>query len=339
MKNYTLLNDTHVGTLRMGGTTPRSSFALRQFALDNVASIFEDTDNDVIVNGDLFDGYSAPLSDVLAVYNTVTKWLERGNRLFLLPGNHDLSGDSSKLSSFEFLAQLLLPLKGVSYLRGGGWIDEADGVYGISHVPNQDLFDLELSRVPACKYLLLHCNWDNGFAREMDHSLNLCAKVAEDLPAENIILAHEHNSGSHMNGRVEMTGNPFPTSIADCLAKNSKHVVTIGDAGKTYRKTWDKRNYVEVDWKDVTGIDAQFIRVIGTASAEEAAQAVDVVARLRRGSEAFVVGSAVKTLADDSLIDMTDILSSVESVKAFDVMAEIKSRLSVEQIAVIDKLK
>lgn len=339
MHSYTLLNDTHNGVLRASGTTPRSAYALRTFASDTTTDIIESTNNDIIVNGDLCDGYSIPLSDLLKLYHSFTRWLENGHRLFMIPGNHDLSGDSSKLSSFEFLSQLLAGHPRVFYIRGGGWVDEADGIYAISHVPNQDLFDMELAKVPTCKYLLLHCNYDNGFTREMDHSLNLDAKVAADLPAERIILAHEHNSGSRLNGKVELTGNPFPTSIADCLSRNSKHVVTITPDGLKYRKTWDTSNYVEVDWREVGNIEAQFIRVTGKASAEEAAQAVDVVARLRRSSDAYVIGSAVKTATDDSLVDMSDILSSVETVKAFDVMAEIKSRLSEDQVKVIESLK
>lgn len=335
MKDLAVINDNHAGTQRCAGTTVQSAKALRLYAVDEIKGLLAAIDTDLVVNGDLFDSYQVPLSDAHAVLEAFSQWLSRGHRLTLLPGNHDLSNDSSKMSTFEFISRILAVNPNVTYLQGSGWVN--DSTYAISHVPNQDLFDLELSRVPECKYLLLHCNWDNGFAKESDHSLNLAKEVAEKLPVERIVLGHEHSAGEHLGGKVVIAGNQFPMSISDCLDKQDKVFVTLTDDGIKRTRSWERMNYVEVDWREASTANAKFIRVVGNADETEAAEAVEAVSRLRRVSEAFIVGSAVRFSSGDE-IDMTEALASVEDVRAFDVMAALKDILKPEQIKVLESL-
>ena len=339
MTALAILNDLHIGTLRSAGTTTQSAKALRLYALERFDSMLEEIDTDLVINGDMFDGFQVPLSDALVALKALQKWLEKGHKLYLLPGNHDLSTDSSKLSTFEFVAQILEGHPNCTYLKGAGWLVEGS-VYAISHVPNQDLFDMELANVPECDYLLLHCNWDNGFARELDHSLNLDRSVAEKLPAKRTILAHEHSGAEHLGGRVVISGNQFPMSINDCLGKQSKYrTVLTGGGNAEYLKTWDSGDYKEVDWTQAATANAPFIRVVGKASDLEAAEAVDAVAKLRRVSDAFIVGSAVKIGSSQDTLDMTEALASVEDVRAFDVMGALKELLKPEQVAALESLR
>ena len=340
MRPFSILNDTHIGVLRAAGTTTVTSKKLRDKLLYELENTTDRVKTDLVINGDLFDGAQIPLSDALVALKILRNWLKRtGKRLILLPGNHDLQRDTSKLSTFQFISEILANESDVQYMPGGGWIDEAGGVYAISHVPNQDIFDYELSKVPECKYLLLHCNWNNGFANELDHSLNLSAEVAASIPAKHIILGHEHAPASHLNGKVVIPGNQYPSSIADCLSRSNKHYLEVDNEGIKFRKTWDAERYVELDWRNVYAADADFIRVVGIAEPHEATQALDTVINLRKVSEAFIVGGAIKIKDSDEALNMDAALASVEVVRAFDVEKALREILKPEQIAAVESLK
>jgi DNA repair exonuclease SbcCD ATPase subunit len=78
----------------------------------------------------------------------------------------------------------------------------SDEMYVIPHVPNQDIFDLELERVPeGTKWLLLHCNFDNAFAGAMDHSLNL----SRDQAKRGKSGAEVQYDGGMVTGQSEVT--------------------------------------------------------------------------------------------------------------------------------------
>ena len=214
-----VIHDLLLGVQRSAGTTPASASALTVWMQQEFDNTLDRVNEDLVIVGDLFDTYQVPLRAVLATYTSLLNWLRKGHNLCLIPGNHDLSTDSSKLSSFQFLSQLLLDHPNVKYISGGGYV--AEDVYAISHVPNEDLFDLELSKVPKCKYLLLHCNYDNNFAKESDHSLNISEEQCEKLPVEFVFFAHEHYYREELRGKVFIAGNQFPSSVSDCLQRTT----------------------------------------------------------------------------------------------------------------------
>ena len=339
--NIAILNDCHIGAIRASGTTPQTALALRRYALAKFVELVNqimEQGSDLIINGDLFDSYQIPLSDALQVTETLQTFLKQGRKLYLLPGNHDLSKDSSKLSTFEFIGRIL-KRSGAVYQSEAGFLTE--DVYAIPHRPNQDLFDYDLSQVPECKYLLLHCNWDNGFAKESDHSLNLSADVAKTLPVQHIIMGHEHSRAAHLKGKVVICGNQWPMSVSDCLDVQDKVFATLGPATVDFSVTWERSQFQQVDWQHVHELrdDALFVRITGFAEEAQASEVVDTVARLRKVSSAFVITSAVKITGSTQDLDISEALASVEEVKAFDVMAALKSKLAAEQVAVLESLK
>ena len=328
-----VINDLHIGAVRTAGTTPVSAGRLREYLLTCLENTLSRVDEDLVVLGDLFDTHTVAMSDLLNTYMVFKNWLTKGHKLWLVAGNHDLSKDSSKLSSFQFLGKLLGAL-GATYIEGSRCI--TDDVYVISHVPNQDLFDMELAKVPQCQYLLVHANYDNDFAAETDHSLNVSKEVAENLPVKTIFFAHEHYYRKMLNGKVFVGGNQFPSSISDCLKQVDKFMHRLGDSVERI-KVWDAAEYVEVDWKDVGSPDAKFIRVVGNATAEESASAMEAVAQLRKVSQALVVGNGIKVAGSDAQDSLN--LASFEEIKAFDVMSALEEYLSVEEMKKIRNLK
>ncbi len=331
-----VINDLHIGVLRNAGTTPATSIALRRWAIENLRTLLANADDDVVILGDLFDTHCIPMQDLLETYQVLQTWLE-GNtfKLYGVCGNHDLSKDSSKLSSFQFLFKLLEGPR-CTYLQGADWLDEAEGIYAVSHVLNQDILDLHLSQVPKCKYLLVHANYDNNFAAQSDHSLNISREQAEESPCEKIIFAHEHHSRTALSGKVFVCGNQFPTSVSDCLDKDDKFAHRLTDSGIEKVHTWIKSDFIDMPWNALTDTSAKFIRISGTAKPEEATAATEAVANLRRTSQAFVITNAVQVGTDEELQKAS--LQSLEAVQAFDVMAALKEVLTKEEYAVVAAL-
>lgn len=333
----TILNDLHIGAVRSAGTTPASALALRKYALDQLGSLLQETNEDLILLGDVFDSYLVPNQDLLETYRLLQDWLTKGHKLMLVIGNHDKSKDSTRLGSFELLAALLGDSENVTFLEGAGWLNESEGVYAVSHVTNQDLLDMHLSQVPKCKFLLLHANYDNNFATQADHSLNMSKEQAQECLAEKIIFAHEHNHRTALGGKVFVLGNQFPMSVSDCLSPQDKFMHRISAAGIERVKTWERaEGYADMPWNALADADAKFIRISGTATPEQAGEAATAVALYRRQSDAFVVTNAVQVLADGETERAS--LESLEAVQSFDVMAALKAVLTPEEFAVIEAL-
>lgn len=321
---FAIINDVHIGVIRSAGTTPVTAWQLRQWALERLRGLLMAADgHDLLVNGDLFDTDHVPYMDLLATVSMFTEWLMRNpkSRLYLPPGNHDLSKTSTTISSQQFFASLLGSASGQVTAPSSGTEIEVAGHRGwvIPHMANQDLFDAELAKVPEVKFLFLHCNYDNKFAVHSDHSLNLSKEAAEKLPVQTIIMGHEHQRKVALTGKVHLTGNQFPTSVADCLGNNHKVMVTVNlKGGLGWNTTWEAADsFVECDWRELADLphDVQFVRVTGKASASEAAAVPQAIAKVRRAHTAFVITSAVQFESRDGTLDA----QTLENVQSFNV--------------------
>jgi DNA repair exonuclease SbcCD nuclease subunit len=236
-RDVLVTSDLHLGTARVAGTTPKSAQALRTYLQDELRALMHaHQDTHVVINGDLFDEYAVPVADILGFYQTASAWLDRtddgSQKLVLGAGNHDLSKDSSRMSSFEFVAEILrqsYPDNVIVVLQPQMIFD---GVYMIPHVANQDLFELALDQVPAdAEVVLLHANYHNGFTTQSDHSLNLSEDQALKLiqPGRTLVFGHEHIGRTALSGGVLVVGNNFPSSIADCLGNSTKRALVISE--------------------------------------------------------------------------------------------------------------
>jgi DNA repair exonuclease SbcCD nuclease subunit len=339
----TCVSDWHLGANRSAGTTPATAYQLRQDLLRAGADILNNINGDLLVNGDLFDGPDIPRADLLAAVHMFSDWLARGTGdLFLANGNHDLDKNSTRLSSFQFFAQLLVSLypERVAHITEGTHLDQHDA-YVICHMPNQDLFNLELAKVPACRFLFVHCNYDNQFAVESDHSLNLSKEQAEQLPVEYIVFGHEHQGRTELGGKVVIVGNQFPSSISDCLGHTDKQLLVVRDDGRyEMHTTWEPVgivtgiDYSEQDWRGLTDT-GRFIRVTGTATAAEADKVVTVLGRFRREAKALVITNAVKI---EGVADGAEMVLSHEDVTSFNVMEALREYLGPDDAAEVDKI-
>lgn len=287
--------------------------------------------------GDLFDSYEAPVWDVLQVYSILAKWKANhpDNYLYLVAGNHDLSKTSNVLGSFDMLAALLEDrfFDTVQVVK-----EPLDSAYGyiIPHLPNQAAFDAALAKVPERKFLFLHCNYDNNFAAQSDQSLNITKEQVDALPVQQVIIAHEHQVKSV--GKVLLPGNQIATSISDwqgCTAK-FKVVVVADEAASLVKVASRDEQYVEHLWTDPQVTDHKFVRLVGAATAEQAPDVVNAVARFRASSPALVVGNGVQIATADGLGDFA---ASLESVQAFDVWSALSDVLETAEIETLKGLE
>lgn len=333
------INDLHLAAIRTGGTTPQTAWELRQYLLRSYAGLLEAAGNeDVFINGDWLDTANVPMIDLLETYRLTADWLLKGHRpkLYASRGNHDAVKNSTAISSFDLLSQLLqerFPQQ-VEIFTEPGWLN--DQSYVIPHLPNQELFNLALQAVPPCKYLFLHCNFDNKFAEQADHSLNLSIAQAEAIPCERVIIAHEHQRRDALNGKVLVVGNQFPSSIADCLGNTAKYLLSISTDKLEWLPTWQREgNFVQMDWEELNETTAQFVRVVGEASAEDAARVVANISKFRAKSKALVITNAVQI---EGCADGEQLQVSLESIKAFDVMEALMKYLDEREQGVVKAL-
>lgn len=345
--SLTILNDLHLGAKRTGGTTPQSALALREYLLGYCYELLQSIEYDLLINGDFLDSFEIDMGDLLKIYDMFCDWLHDHpmSELIIGRGNHDISKDSSKTSSFDLLASLLKrrfservvivtapKLLNFSYCTA----------YMIPHLINQDAFDRALLDVPAVDYLFLHCNYDNMFAVMADHSLNLSVEQAKALPVGTIVIGHEHQAKIALKGKVQIIGNQFPSSVADCLGNMTfgpddvKWYWQIIDGNESFRsQCWRSAgSFAEQDWQNLTE-GPQFVRVTGKASAQQAGDVIAAISRFRGTSNAFVITNAVqiKGLEDSPLIS-----ASLEELQAFSVMPALLELLTADEQQIIKKL-
>lgn len=357
MRKTLVISDLHLGVQRTGGTTTVSADALRRYGHSKHRELLAlaGDGEDIVVNGDLSDTFNIDLGQAIEIYAAAAEWLNANptGRVFWALGNHDLSKDSSKLGTVAFIGKLLqgqFPSR-FKLIDEPGYVPNS-GIYVIPHVANQDLFDLELTRVPdEAKVVLLHCNYDNTFACQADHSLNLSRDQAKTLvkAGKTVVLGHEHQGRTVLSDKVIIVGNQFPTSVSDCLrhgdaqADGCKYALVIEAGGEDMElvPTWSPKDatggYREIDWRrlDTAPVNLGFIRVVGEAEAAEAAEVIKAIANLRQSHDAFVITNAVKVDAVDSV---DEVEASIEEIKAVSVIDLLLTMLDDEQQAVVRNL-
>lgn len=352
-----VINDIHLGVSRVGGTTAESAAALREYAHDQFRELLAlaEAENclSVIINGDLADQYNLPLSEALEIYETMDLFLRNNpfKDLILACGNHDLSKDSSRLGTVEFVGALLTMKYPDRFTLIREPRDLSGRIYVIPHVVNQDVFELELSRVPeGTKYLLLHSNWDNRFAAEAEHSLNLDRATAKVLKERGItlILGHEHQGRESLGGKVVVVGNQFPSSVSDCMPhgdgqKNgTKRALIIEDGAHRFVPTWSDDAaegwFARIDWRELKDVEEEgrgFVRVEGDASEAEAADVIKAISAFRQRSKSFVVTNAVRVEQADSL---EDVAASIEDIRNVSVLELLLAELDEQQVSAVRRL-
>lgn len=326
-----VLNDIHVGSVRVAGTTAASQLTLRKHIIERFQKLLPAT-GDLLINGDLFDSFSAPMNDVLSTYEILADWLHEhpSATLYNSAGNHDKAKTDNVMSSFQFLGRLLARQFSRRYVH----IEQPTEIpygYVIPHLANQEFFNAALSGMPSTKRLFLHCNLGNKFAETADQSLNLSLPVLDTLPCNEVILGHEHKHRTV--GKALVVGNQIATSVADWLGPD-KYYADLGESTHLFRCAEKQKEFIQQDWKGLKETDALFVQVTGTADADQAFEVVSAINKFRKSSNAFVVSNAVDVTADDGSV----FSANLESVKAFSILQSLKESLTAGEYNKIKEL-
>ena len=352
-----IINDLHLSVNRVSGTTPQSREALRSYVFAEFDKLLHLADgHDLCILGDLFDAFEVAPRDWLEAYLLLAAWCDRNEEqnLDLVAGNHDVSLKGSKVSSFETLATVLKQQFDNVLVTG---IDESYSMclstgraFVVAHHRNQELFDLTLAKVlEDCErgdYVLFHANYDNKFAEQADHSLNVSEAQALEFTKKGVdlLFAHEHHHRREIphgtpadGGSVVCLGNQIPTSVSDVLGRADKFYWELWEEGLRKHRFWEaKDNYAELDWRSLPQDNpAKFIRIVGDAVNAEAAQVIDAIHRFRQKSNAFVITNAVRI---EGIADIESLPSTFEVAKSFDVMEFVYGQLNEAEAEVIRKI-
>lgn len=351
-----ILNDIHLGFSRAAGTTPASREKLRTYLFESLRQTLAETcEKHLLVNGDLFDGFEIDPRDWVATYQILSDWLgTRGDFLTLVAGNHDWSPKGSKVSSFEMLAEVLtgqFPYR-AKVVGIDQWTQVEPGVIALAHCSNQDIFNLKLEEIEKNLldlpdsdtnpvHVLVHANYDNNFAVESDHSLNIDREMARRITAAGckLVFAHVHQARTTLAGKVVILGNQWPTSVADCLGNDRKFAHILRDGSITPVETWAADGVVgsfkEIDWRELAESNADFVRVTGQASSNEASEVINAISQFRQKSECFVITNAVRI---DGVAEAEALPATFEAVKKFDVLDFMSKHLDPDEMTVVKEL-
>ena len=225
-----VLNDLHLGCHRVSGTTPESREDLRTWVFAEASRIcFENLDKNLLILGDLFDGFSVDTRDVQAAIVLLHGWLEKSQRtLILVAGNHDWSPKGNKLSSFHLLSSVLTMLHPTKVTV----VDERPvevypRVLVVPHAPNQEVFNLWLGETNGIKdgAILLHANCMSRFSEDSLHSLNVSEEQLDGMREHNLVVfAHEHIMRTPKQ-RVVVIGNNVPSATSDLIGADKFYLV------------------------------------------------------------------------------------------------------------------
>jgi hypothetical protein len=153
---------------------------------------------------------------------------------------------------------------------------------------------------------------------------------------KHVIFAHEHQQKRALGGKVVVIGNQIPSSVSDCLGNDTKRLLQISGAAIGFKEVWSREgNYAEQDWRSLRDGPEKFIRVVGEASAAEAADVVSAIAKFRNKAKALVITNAVKI---EGVADGEQIQVTLEQVKAFDVLGALLECLDEREQGVVKKL-
>lgn len=320
------ISDTHLGVKRSAGTTAESRSELNAFMLSNFQELLDFAalkGYNLLINGDLFDGFNIDRETEYTVFEKLMTWCKSNpcQNLWLSAGNHDLSRDSSAVSSFQSLWRYLnVVVENFEVVFNEACkLDESTWV--IPHMPNQELFDAEIDLVledlqfgGLGGVVFVHANYDNNFAKEADHSLNVSYEVAKKFKEQGATLVFAHEHQSKKVGNVWVVGNQFPSSISDCLGNDTKYFLLMDGKEVEMQEYLDVTCvYQEVDWRsDEIPSPKHFIRITGQASSNEASEVVNKIIHWRKTlpSSVFVLTNAVVVESMETELSKEDLQSA-----------------------------
>lgn len=311
---YTIFTDPHLGTSRSAHTSRSSSELLRK-RLYSEAMKLASLENSICV-GDLFDSSTNNEETLLQGFNVANLCK------YVLAGNHDEDNIVNRVTTLRAIQSL-----GVKSVVASPDLSHPschiDG--GLAFVPHQlsqslflDSLDMVMRRAPQGSVLFLHCNYSFEMNNQSTATLNLPEDIAKQLLSKfnYIFLGHEHGQKEHLDGRVVIVGNTFPTSFSDI---SSKRYVELSKNLEVVKSV----PTFEVE----TGLLSINVNSLPKVSDVQAASFVDVTGQLDNSADFVKMQNHLWSINPELYaIRNSTVSKSVQAVKV-----ENKSTLSIEE--------
>jgi hypothetical protein len=264
---------------------------------------------------------------------------EHPEQIWILAGNHDLSKNTTTMSSFDFLGQVisLLMAPNISLITEPMVIEKHNLVM-IPHLSNQEIFDKALSDYSNKDHTLItHCNYDSFFALEKDHSLNLTPEQAKKF--KQVISGHEHAIRHVKN--VYMLGSFVPCNVKEAATPKRTHIfdAATGEIEAIQSLSQDRIGaYSEIHYSELQnpGVNAAawFIKIIGSVTAAEAPLILTQIADFRKKSTAYMIQNAtvVETIGLESLGAEETSFESIDTWKALGSMLKEEHKAQLREL-------
>lgn len=335
LNKYALISDLHLGLSRTAGITDSSLRQLEEDKLNFLSSFFsENEDKEIIIAGDLFDGNIIPLSVLLSALQVLHG---HANRIWILAGNHDLSKNTEVMSSFAFLRSMTDFWKGSNItMVTEPLVIEKHKIVMIPHLSNQGIFDKALSDYSNKDHTLItHCNYDNFFALNKDHALNLTQEQAQKF--KQVISGHEHATRSV--GNVHMIGSFAPCNVKEAATPKRTHLfdaitgelVQVQNLDQDYICSYSELHYSELQ-NPMSEEAVGFIKIIGSVTAVEAPLILTQIADFRKKSAAYMIQNAtvVEAVGLESFEETS--FESVDTWKALGSMLKTEHKIQLREL-------
>lgn len=327
MKKLTIFTDPHIGTRRQAHTTRESAAALTQALYQQAMAIVENAESPVFCAGDLFDRANNPETTLVQGYNVASRcWMT-------LSGNHDELNRLGEMTSLQAIAEMGATVCSAPDLSTA-YFDSFESIYMVPHHASQELFEAAMksaaehattNRDGLASFLFLHCNYNFDLAIE-DNTLNLTEALAVQLTKafDYILIGHEHNGSTHLDGRVVVLGNHHPSSYHDLSDKYVYHL-DLETAELTKTCIWSKAtSFAEIrmgsELPDLS--EVQFVDVTGIADAAGALEVAEFIQAIwKAGPELLAVRNSVQIgdhLAGTNLEDSRPALVDLKATIAED---------------------
>lgn len=227
-----IASDLHIGLSRKANFTAESSQRREKQARAVLAELLNTYPLacPFLCCGDVFDRFTNPEQVVLDAYQAFA-----GEQpVHLLAGNHDVDQRVGVCSSLALLKEVSGDNLNIYMVTSRVRLSDAVELVLVPHCLSQELFERELDRVEAeatvGQILVLHCNYDLGFAA--DHTtLNLTRERTERLLTSfrYVLLGHEHVPREDFDGRLVVVGSHYPTAFDNLTDK--RHLQLDLDTG------------------------------------------------------------------------------------------------------------
>lgn len=172
--------------------------------------------------GDLFDQFEVSNETLMSVYISYRVAAQQNPQCnyYLIPGNHDLSRDADKVSTFQILAAMLKAIPNIRFVK---YPEVIDGMGFMPWSPFQTAEEIA-KQLTECDMVFCHCDLEGGGPNVIPY--DTLSKITKK-----VITGHVHTPQTFQRNGLEVvvTGSMQPYSHAEDPEHKRYLTVTVSE--------------------------------------------------------------------------------------------------------------